>query len=149
EAELQAQFGEDVRITWNLHPPMLRALGMKRKVKLGSWFKPGFEVLRSMKVVRGTGLDLFGRTEVRRIERALPEEYRAAIERVLPVLGPANHEAAVALASLPDIVRGYEQIKLDNVKQYRDAMHAALVELNVAGDDGRVRVRATEVTGDR
>src|SRR5712692_3773986 len=95
-----------------------------------------------MKVLRGTRFDPFGRTWVRQLERLLPDMYIDAIERVLSVVTSANHEAAVSLASLPDLVRGYEQIKLDNVAQYREAMHTALLELGVPGGDGRVEISA-------
>ena len=33
-------FGDVEKVTWNLHPPMLRAMGMKRKLKLGPWARP-------------------------------------------------------------------------------------------------------------
>jgi indolepyruvate ferredoxin oxidoreductase len=56
---------------------------------------------------------------VRREERALIGEYRALVERALARLAPGRHDAAVALADLPDMIRGYEDIKLDNVKQFR------------------------------
>jgi len=56
---------------------------------------------------------------VRREERALIGEYRALVERALAALEPARHDTAVALADLPDMIRGYEDIKLDNVKQFR------------------------------
>ena len=42
--------------------------------------------LRSMKRVRGTALDPFGRTEVRRTERRLVTEYLALVDRLLPGL---------------------------------------------------------------
>ena len=36
QAKLHAEFGEDAKIWFNLHPPMLRSLGLERKLKLGS-----------------------------------------------------------------------------------------------------------------
>ena len=113
-----------------LPPPLLRALGLKKKVKLGSWFAPALRLLRAMKGLRGTALDPFGRAEVRRVERALPGEYRAMIETVLTTLGPATHDTAVAIGELPDQIRGYEAIKLDTVKRFRDMARQLLATLN-------------------
>jgi indolepyruvate ferredoxin oxidoreductase len=128
-AELASRFGPAVRVHWNLHPPLLRALGLKKKLKLGTWFTPAFRVLRAMRGLRGTALDPFGRAEVRRVERALPGEYRAMIETALARLEAATHAAAVAVAELPDQVRGYEDIKLDNVKRYREQAKELLAKL--------------------
>jgi indolepyruvate ferredoxin oxidoreductase len=72
-----------------------------------------------MKGLRGTALDVFGYARVRREERALIAEYRALIERALARLSPATHDTAVALGDLPDVIRGYEHIKLDNVRLFR------------------------------
>jgi indolepyruvate ferredoxin oxidoreductase len=44
------------------------------------------------------------------------------VAEILAVLGPTNHSLAVELAGLPDMVRGYEQIKLDNVARYQQRM---------------------------
>jgi indolepyruvate ferredoxin oxidoreductase len=103
-----------------LHPPLLRALGMKRKLKLGRWFVPGFKALRAMKGVRGTKLDIFGLPKVRRVERRLPGEYRELVDRSLDRLTPATHATVARIAELPDMIRGYEEIKLDNVERYRE-----------------------------
>ena len=75
--------------------------------------------LRSMRRVRGSPFDPFGHTAIRRLERALPEEYRTMIDEELHTLSPDTYERAVALATLPDVVRGYEEIKLRNVERYR------------------------------
>ena len=45
-------------------------------------------------------------------------------------LTPENHGDAVALASLPDMVRGYEHIKLANVERYRDELGKLLAKLD-------------------
>ncbi|MBI2199100.1 MAG: indolepyruvate ferredoxin oxidoreductase family protein [Candidatus Rokubacteria bacterium] len=129
-AELEARFGQAITSRWHLHPPLLRALGLKKKVKLGSWFAPALRLLRAMKGLRGTALDPFGRAEVRRVERALPGEYRAIIETVLTMLAPATHDTAVAIGELPDQIRGYEAIKLENVKRFRDAARQLMATLN-------------------
>jgi indolepyruvate ferredoxin oxidoreductase len=114
--------GEGAAISWRLHPPALRAMGLKKKLSLGSWFRPAFVVLRSMRRLRGTPFDLFGRDSIRRLERELIEEYRALIERELATLSPETHARAVALARLPDMIRGYEDIKRRNVARYRAAV---------------------------
>ena len=81
-----------------------------------------------MKGLRGTALDVFGYAPVRRVERQLIDEYRGLIETVLAKLCPANHDVAAAIAELPDEIRGYEQIKLESVKRFRDS--AAQLSLN-------------------
>ena len=54
------------------------------------------------------------------MERALVGEYRGLIETALARLGPETHDRAVAIAELPDEIRGYEAIKMANVKRFRD-----------------------------
>ena len=78
-----------------------------------------------MRRLRGTPLDPFGRTEVRREERALLAEYRDVITRLPDGLTAGNHALAVEIAGLPDMVRGYEDIKLATVRAY----HERLAEL--------------------
>ena len=72
-ANITAQFGEGARYRYRLHPPVLRALGMTSKISLGPWFRPGFRLLAAGRRLRGTPWDPFGRTQVRRTERALVE----------------------------------------------------------------------------
>ncbi len=129
-ADLRVRFGEPIRFYWHLHPPMLRALGMKRKIKLGAWFAPAFKALRALKWLRGTPLDVFGYAAVRRVERELVVEYRRLVETALARLSPATRDAAVAIAELPDEIRGFEQIKLDSVARFRDKAAQLISRLN-------------------
>ncbi len=121
-AALAAEFGPGARASWRLHPPLLRALGLRRKIELGPWFVPAFRVLRAMRRLRGSSLDPFGRTRVRIVERELIEEYLGLVGHLTGRLSPATAELAVRLAELPDGVRGYEEVKLRNVESYRQAM---------------------------
>jgi indolepyruvate ferredoxin oxidoreductase len=121
---LEAEFPGGVTLHYNLHPPILRAFGLTRKIKLGSWFDRFFRTLVAMKTLRGTWIDPFGFAEVRRVERQLPGEYRALVDKALVGLSPESYERAVKLASLPDVIRGYEDIKLRNVQRFRDEVRA-------------------------
>ncbi|GAA4841582.1 indolepyruvate ferredoxin oxidoreductase family protein [Actinomycetospora corticicola] len=122
---VRAEFGADSRISWKLHPPSLRAMGLRRKLTLGPWFRPGYVSLRAMRRLRGTPLDPFGRAEVRRVERELVAEYRALVPRLVELAATGAVDRAVAIASLPDMVRGYEDVKLANVARYREALAAS------------------------
>jgi indolepyruvate ferredoxin oxidoreductase len=101
-----------------LHPPLLRSLGMTRKLGLpAAVVDPAFVALRAMRKVRGTRLDLFGATAVRRTERRLATNYEAEILALLPVLPMLDPGLATALASLPLSIKGYEGIKLAAVER--------------------------------
>ncbi|MFI7047749.1 indolepyruvate ferredoxin oxidoreductase family protein [Streptosporangium sandarakinum] len=118
-ARIAAEFGPGAKISYNLHPPFLRALGMKRKIRLGSWFDPAFRALYGMRGLRGTTFDPFGLAGVRRVERELVDEYTRDVHRALARLRPDNLGLVRELAELPDVIRGYEDVKLGNVATYR------------------------------
>ncbi len=122
EALERQAYGPGARVTLRLHPPLLRALGLKQKLAFGSRFTPALRALRAGKRLRGTPLDPFGHTEVRRTEREIIAEYRRMIATVCAGLTAESHAEAVRLAALPDMVRGYEQIKLASVECYRAAV---------------------------
>ena len=121
QARVRGEFGERAKVYVMLHPPLLRAMGLKRKIKLRRTAVPTFRALRAMKGLRGTRMDPFGFAEVRRVERALPGEYRELMVRALDRLTPVTHGVVAEIAELPDVVRGYEEIKLRNVERFRDA----------------------------
>jgi len=114
--------GDDVTIKYNLHPPMLRALGMDSKMQLGTWINPALRALQAGKRLRGTSLDPFGKGTVRRTEREIRDEYLALVDQVAAAVDNDNVDVAVELMSLPDGVRGYEEIKMANVEHYHSEM---------------------------
>ncbi|MFG1945822.1 indolepyruvate ferredoxin oxidoreductase family protein [Nonomuraea sp. NPDC048826] len=128
-ARRDREFGADAKVAVLLHPPALRALGMKRKIKLRRSAGPLFRGLRAARVLRGTPLDLFGRAEVRRVERRLIGEYRELMNDALARLTPATADAVAELAALPESIRGYEDIKLARVAAYRERAATALAAL--------------------
>jgi indolepyruvate ferredoxin oxidoreductase len=73
-----------------------------------------FRLLARLKALRGTPLDPFGRTEERRMERALIRQYEADMKEVLPKLSDQTRDAIVALAELPLQIRGFGPVKAAN-----------------------------------
>jgi indolepyruvate ferredoxin oxidoreductase len=118
-AKLAAAFGPDARVSWHLHPPLLRACGLKRKLRLGPWFGPVLRLLAALRVLRGTPLDLFGYARVRRVERQLVADYR---RQLLDLTASGQLDLALRVSELSSEVRGYEHIKLAAVVRFRTAL---------------------------
>ncbi|MEV0614042.1 indolepyruvate ferredoxin oxidoreductase family protein [Nonomuraea sp. NPDC050404] len=125
----EREFGADAAVSVLLHPPVLRAMGMKRKIRLGRSAGVLFRGLRAARVLRGTALDVFGRAGVRRVERELVGEYRELVRTALTRLTPSNADAVEEIAGLPDLIRGYEDIKLARVAEFRDRARKSLDNL--------------------
>ena len=128
----EREFTGRVRIHYHLHPPLLRAMGMRRKLRLGRWFEPVLLLLSRMKGLRGTALDPFGRAEVRRLERGLVSWYATVVDAAMDQLHPGNQERVTELARLPDEIRGYEQIKMEGAARARARAEAMLRDLRGA-----------------
>ena len=111
--------GPDTTVTYLLHPPMLRSLGLDRKLKLQRSAVPTLRALRAGRRIRGTIADPFRWAKVRRVERAMIPEFIDALGIVNRRLRPETYDESVALASLPDRVRGYEDLKLQRAAAYR------------------------------
>jgi indolepyruvate ferredoxin oxidoreductase len=75
-----------------------------------------------MKKVRGTLADPFRWAEVRKVERAMIPEFESAVDTLITQLTADTLDEATAIASLPDQVRGYEDIKLDRAATYRSQL---------------------------
>jgi indolepyruvate ferredoxin oxidoreductase len=122
EQKIGAMFEGDYKIHFHLAPPAIARRNEKGelvKQKFGPGMMTAFKVLARLKGLRGTALDVFGRTEERRTERALIGEYRASIEQALSALGTANHDLAVEIARIPEQIKGFGHVKERNLAAAR------------------------------
>jgi indolepyruvate ferredoxin oxidoreductase len=113
-AKIGAMFEGDVKLTFHLAPPLLARTGSEGhpvKQAYGPWMLRAFRVLAHLKGLRGTPFDPFGHTAERRMERALVADYRRTIDGLLPRLNAANLAQAVAIAAIPDDIRGFGHVK--------------------------------------
>jgi indolepyruvate ferredoxin oxidoreductase len=116
-----AQFEGDYKLVFHLAPPLLNkpdpVTGIAKKSSFGPWMMKAFGVLAKFKGLRGTALDVFGRTDERRLERRLLAEYEALVDEILGKLAPHNHAIAVEIARVPEHVRGFGHVKERHVKE--------------------------------
>ncbi|MGE4013671.1 MAG: indolepyruvate ferredoxin oxidoreductase family protein, partial [Alphaproteobacteria bacterium] len=118
-AKLHDQFEGDFKIKFHLAPPAFAprdpATGKLLKREFGSSMMSAFRLLGKFKFLRGTMLDPFGHTAERKQERKFIRDYEALMAEIAAKLTPANHAVAVALASIPEDIRGYGHIKDEHV----------------------------------
>ncbi|MCW2499552.1 MAG: Indolepyruvate ferredoxin oxidoreductase [Frankiales bacterium] len=122
--EVQLQVPGATKVTYNLHPPALRSMGMSSKLKLGAWSRPMLKLTAHGRLLRGTPLDPFGRAHVRKVERELLASHTALVERLTASLTAESYAVAVTAAGASELVRGYEGVKLANVDRYRETLAA-------------------------
>ena len=138
--KIEGMFEGDYKVKFHLAPPLLAKpdprTGEPKKMQFGPWMRGAFTVLAKLKFLRGTALDVFGRTEERRMERALIAEYEKTVEALLAGLTRENHGLALEIASLPETIRGFGYIKAKSVEAARAKQAALLARY------GKVPVRA-------
>jgi len=123
---LREQFEGDFALEFYMAPPAFsrsRNGQPPRKIRLGSWMYRALQLLAKARVLRGTPLDLFGRSQERRMERRMVDSYVARIASLLPALSAARLAVATEIAALPLAMRGFGHVKLANVAlaQVREA----------------------------
>ncbi|MGL4727220.1 MAG: indolepyruvate ferredoxin oxidoreductase family protein [Bosea sp. (in: a-proteobacteria)] len=106
--------GEKLRYEFHLAPPIFGRKnpdGTPKKTSFGPWMMGAFGLLARLKGLRGTALDVFGYTAERKMERQLITDYEAMLEEIIAKLTIDNHATAVALAQIPEKIRGYGHVK--------------------------------------
>jgi indolepyruvate ferredoxin oxidoreductase len=136
ERMLAERFAGEYRLAFHLAPPLLAKrdphTGLAVKRTFGPWMLGAMRALAKLKGLRGTPLDPFGWTAERRRERALADEYERTVDELARGLGdrfdPERYELAIAIASLPERIRGYGYVKerhLVESEAERDSLLAA------------------------
>lgn len=122
--QLESQFQGDYRLQFHLAPSWLSKpdakTGQPRKRQFGPWMLKAFGLLSKFKLLRGTPLDPFGYSAERRLERELIEDYEDSVGYLLKELNAGNYRSAVALAELPEQIRGYGHVKDAAVAKTRE-----------------------------
>jgi indolepyruvate ferredoxin oxidoreductase len=130
EKRIRETFEGSYTLAFHLAPPFLNGEtlpnGRPRKRQFGPWMMTGFRMLARLKFLRGTAFDPFARSAERRMERRLAADYETLVGDLSAKLDARNHASAVALASLPDMIRGFGPVKEEAVKK-ADAERARLL----------------------
>jgi len=112
------QFEGDFKVHYHLAPPLIAKRndkGQLVKQKFGPGMLSTFKLLAKLKGLRGTALDVFGRTEERQTEKALIAEYTGIVEQLINALSSDNHARAVDIANVPDSIKGFGHVKERNL----------------------------------
>ncbi len=136
-ARIDAMFEGDYKLVHQLAPPLLAKRNEKgelQKRPYGPAVRVAFGLLKRFKFLRGSALDIFGRTAERTQERALILQYRAGIDEVVGTLAAAAggaHDAAryalaLELARSPEQIRGFGHVKERSVKLFKAQWDAQL-----------------------
>ena len=128
-AKVAGMFEGDYKLVHHLAPPGIakkNERGELVKQPFGPWMRTAFGLLAKMKGLRGTALDVFGRTEERKMERALINEYLVCIEELLQALNAGNRALAAEIARIPEDIRGYGHVKARHLAGARPKWQALM-----------------------
>ena len=134
--KIRAQFDGDYQLKFYLAPPLFSRRNDKGeliKQQYGAWMMTAFGLLAKLKGLRGTAFDMFGRTAERRSERALIAEYRDTVAALLTRLSKDNLDTAVAIASIPEEIRGFGHVKERHLAAARAKRDRLLAQMQGAG----------------
>jgi len=131
--KIAGMFEGDITLKFHLAPPLFAkhdAQGQLIKQEFGPWMMKAFGLLAKFKGLRGGALDVFGYTAERKMERALIVEYRQTVSALLSKLTADNLSQAVAIASIPEDIRGYGHVKERHFKAAKQKEAALIAAFN-------------------
>jgi indolepyruvate ferredoxin oxidoreductase len=129
--KIESMFEGDFKLVHHLAPPAIakrNAKGELVKQPFGPWVRKVFPLLARLKGLRGSALDVFGKTEERRMERQLLADYEACIAELLKNLNVDKQPLAAEIARIPEEIRGYGHVKERHVKAARAKWDGLMVK---------------------
>ena len=137
-AGIDARFEGEYTLRFHLAPTFLARpdpdSGRIKKKVFGPWMETALRWLAKARRLRGTPFDPFGYHPERKAERALIAQYEADIGALLGGLDAEGLRRAVALARLPEDIRGFGHVKAWSMKKAAEKRAALLAP---AGKPGR------------
>jgi len=137
-AQVAQQFEGDYQLHFHLAPPLLAKTNDKGelvKQRFGPWMIKAFGLLARLKGLRGGVLDVFGRTQERRQERAWIERYQNQLQECMDKLASSPFESsaecykiACQLAQIPNDIRGYGHVKISHLQAAQRRWDDVLVQ---------------------
>ncbi len=146
-ARIGQMFEGDYKLVHHLAPPLTAKTNDKGELVKrpydGAWLRGiAFPLLAKLKGLRGGPLDIFGRTEERKTERALIGQYRASIDEILSKgLTAERLPLALEIARIPEEIRGYGHVKARHLAAARTKWDALMAKWR-AGETAAARVAA-------
>ncbi|MDR3371615.1 indolepyruvate ferredoxin oxidoreductase family protein [Rhodoferax sp.] len=139
-SQLASQFEGDYSLQFHLAPPLWARTNEKGELvkrPFGPATMTAFQWLSKLKGLRGTVLDIFGRTAERRDERALIVQYRAMLAELLGVLSSSSGQAhagelyavALEMARVPEEIRGFGHVKARHLVKAQDKWQSLRIRL--------------------
>ena len=129
QAQIEQQFEGDYRLALHLAPPAMPFIDRvidrtepdsdrMKKIDFGPWMFKAMRWLAKGKFLRGSAFDPFS-TAHRKLERQILVDYERGLDELLDGLSEENYDTAVAIASLPEGIRGYESVRETTLEQAR------------------------------
>ncbi len=120
ERQLAEAFEGDLSLEFHVAPPLpslqpKNDFGGSRKMTFGPWAFKVLRLLAGMRSLRGTWLDIFRFDHDRVAERKILANYETLLDEIMEKLTPENHATAVALARIPEKIRGFGHIKARHI----------------------------------
>ena len=125
--KINGMFEGNFTLNYHLAPPLIaktNAKGELQKQKFGQLMLSGFKLLKHLKLLRGSPLDVFGYTEERRTERELIQQYLTSVDDMLRKLNANNHALAVEMARIPEQIKGFGHVKARHLAAARQKWNA-------------------------
>ncbi|HEY5782904.1 MAG TPA: indolepyruvate ferredoxin oxidoreductase family protein, partial [Lysobacter sp.] len=133
QRKLEQQFDGNYKLKFHLAPPLLAkkdAQGRLIKQEFGPWVLTAFKWLAKLRFLRGGTFDIFGKTEERRMERQLIEDYFKTVDGLLGTLDRSNVDLAAEIAGIPEHIRGYGHVKESHLHQAKARETELLAQWN-------------------
>lgn len=120
--QVEQQFDGNYALKFHFAAPLISKrdphTGHLKKRAYPGFIAKLFPLLAKGKAIRGSRWDIFGYSEERKMERALPGEYMALIESLMQDANAQRYEALVDIAALAQKIRGFGHVKMNSKKHY-------------------------------